>query len=133
MFCNLRRENRLSVRNRLSSDGINWERGDEWTGSIDDDAQCTGIMYDNGRLWKGYNYIGASFTAGRKDLMFPYEIQRSVDGIHWEDTDIPEWTGPSDVYYMLWDEVRKYVTYYKLWKLSGTTTDGEAFYTISGF
>ncbi len=113
----------------FSSDGINWERGDEWTSSIDDDAQCTGIMYDNGRLWKGYNYIGASFYRRSKRPDVPcMRFKRSVDGIHWEDTDIPEWTGPSDVYYMLWDDVRKkYVMYYKLWKLSGITTDGEAF------
>ena len=48
----------------------------------------------------------------------------SADGVHWREAAESPWAVPSDVIFTMWDHVRgKFVTYYKIWEVTGETPD----------
>jgi hypothetical protein len=113
-----------------SQDCINWVRHPVWLDSIDDGAAACGAQYDLGHHFGEYKYIGIAFYRYEDGIPDPHvRFKRSKDGMHWEYFDgNPFWVGPSDVYFPMWDPLRKkYVLYYKLWKFAGETLDGKRF------
>jgi len=113
-----------------SQDGINWIRHPVWLNTIDDGAQAGGGQFDEGHNFGEYKYIGIAIYRFEDGIPDPHiRFKRSKDGIHWEYfPGNPYWIGPSDVFSFVWDPVRrKYILYYKLWKLAGETLDGKPF------
>lgn len=112
-----------------SIDRLNWTDR-EMTNSIDDGAQGIAVMYDNGHNFGEYKYLGMGLyrPAGKMEPML-LRPKRSKDAVHWEYFEnAPVFDLSSDVLSLIWDDRRsKYVAYYKLWKLAGTTLAGDPF------
>ncbi|MBO9607343.1 MAG: hypothetical protein J7639_15380 [Paenibacillaceae bacterium] len=106
-----------------SSDGLAWKRRPEMI------PAGPGRVVVDPRANKGdYRFFSIGYHGPEGELPGRAVFQRTKDGLDWQPFEgNPWWQGPSDVIDVLWDSQREcFVSYHKLWRVTGTTVEGEA-------
>jgi hypothetical protein len=126
-----------------SQDGIHWDENRRESDVMrllnnppGSSVQAAAYLYDPSGNYPDYPYLGAVLY--RRTLFldhFHARFRRSKDGVHWEKFSLvdPIWDTMGDVLSFLWDaQKERYVAYYKIYRIQGTTTAGEPFHAYSG-
>ena len=121
-----------------SRDGLHWDETRRETDVMCGlgNVQAAAYMYDPSGNYPGYPYLGAVLYRNAPFVdHFHARMRRSKDGVHWEKFSLadPIWDTTGDVLSFLWDaQKERYVAYYKIYRILGTTTAGEPFHAYSG-
>ncbi|MCL1952821.1 MAG: hypothetical protein FWF60_08350, partial [Oscillospiraceae bacterium] len=121
-----------------SQDGLHWDEARRETDVMCSlgNVQGAAYLYDPSGSYPGYPYLAAVLY--RRTLFvdhFHARFRRSKDGVHWEKFCLkdPVWDSTGDVLSFLWDaQKQRYVAYYKIYRIQGTTTAGKPFLAYSG-